>query len=230
MGNLDYIVLQTRATVCASSFANKSLSNRVPIEMHPFGAAAAFPTLNANKDVEVVQPPDDGISSLCWSPKANFLIGTSWNSGVYCWEVSSNGGSAPKSFTKLEQPVLCSAWHTDGDKVFVAGCDKKASLWNLATNQTVQVGAHDAPIRHCAWIPRMNVLATGSWDKTIKYWDLRQATPIHTQQLPERVYAMDCKDPLLVVGTADRQIHVINLQNPQAIYKSVPSPLKFQTR
>jgi len=37
----------------------------------------------------------------------------------------------------------------------------------------------------------MNMLVTGSWDKTVKYWDLRSPNPVHTQQMPERVYAMD---------------------------------------
>ena len=32
---------------------------------------------------------------------------------------------------------------------------------------------------------QMNMLVTGSWDKTVKYWDLRQANPVHTQQMPE---------------------------------------------
>ena len=40
----------------------------------------------------------------------------------------------------------------------------------------------------------------------MQYWDLRQANPVHTQQMPERVYAMDVQDELMVVGTADRQI------------------------
>jgi len=31
----------------------------------------------------------------------------------------------------------------------------------------------------------MNMLVTGSWYKTVKYWDLRQANPVHTQQMPE---------------------------------------------
>lgn len=41
---------------------------------------------------------------------------------------------------------------------------------------------------------------------------------------------MDTKDNLLIVGTADRQIAVFNLSNPTTIYKTVMSPLKYQTR
>ena len=54
------------------------------------------------------------------------------------------------------------------------------------------------------------MLITGSWDRTVRYWDLRQPNPVHTQQLPERVYAMDAVFPVLVVGLADagRKIQV----------------------
>ena len=55
-----------------------------------------------------------------------------------------------------------------------------------------------------------NMLITASWDRTVRYWDLRQPNPVHTQQLPERVYAMDAVFPVLVVGLADagRKIQV----------------------
>ena len=82
-------------------------------------------------------------------------------------------------------------------------------MWNLQTNQSQVVAKHDAPIRHLFSVKDMNnMLITGSWDKTIRYWDLRSPNPVHTQQLPERVYAMDVRHPLLVVGLANRKIQV----------------------
>ena len=41
---------------------------------------------------------------------------------------------------------------------------------------------------------------------------------------------MDTKDQLLVVGTADRHVAIVNLAQPDRIYKTFVSPLKFQTR
>ena len=49
----------------------------------------------------------------------------------------------------------------------------------------------------------------------IRYWDTRQANPVHIQQLPERCYALTVNYPLMIVGTADRHLVVFNLQNPQ---------------
>jgi mRNA export factor len=198
--------------------------------MATFGSAATLPH-NPNKDIEVQQPPDDGVTSLTFSPKANLLVATSWDTQVRCYEVQQTGGTIPKAAAKADQPVLCSAWKEDGSSVFFGGCDKQAKLWSLGSGGQAQtVAMHDAPIKELAWIPEMNLLATGSWDKTIKYWDLRSDKPVHTQQLPERVYAMSVKHPLMVVGTADRNILVFNLQNPQTVFKQIQSPLKFQTR
>jgi len=196
-----------------------------------FGAQQAAPGgLNPNKDIVVPTTFQDSVSSLGFSPRSNHLIATCWDNNVYCWEVQSNGTAVPKVSTQTPQPALCSAWNADGSGVFIGGCDKTVKLWNLATNQSQQVAGHDAPVRHCAFIPEMNLLVTGSWDKTLKYWDCRTPNPAFTFNLPERCYAMDVKHPLLVVGTAERHILVFNLQNPQVVYKQLVSPLKWQTR
>jgi len=74
------------------------------------------------------------------------------------------------------------------------------------------------------------MLVTGSWDKTIKYWDLRTPTPVATVAVQDRVYSMDVRNHLLVVATAEKHIHCINLASPTIISNTRPSPLKEQTR
>ncbi|XP_047334673.1 protein RAE1-like [Impatiens glandulifera] len=201
--------------------------------MSTFGAAPAANT-NPNKSTEVAQPPGDSVSSLCFSPKANFLVASSWDNQVRCWEITKTGntlGSVPKASISHDQPVLCSTWKDDGTTVFSGGCDKQVKMWPLLSGgQPVTVAMHDAPVKEVAWIPEMSMLVTGSFDKTVKYWDLRQSTPVHTQQLPERCYTLSVRHPLMVVGTADRNIIVFNLQNPQTEFKRIVSPLKYQTR
>jgi mRNA export factor len=85
-----------------------------------------------------------------------------------------------------------------------------------------QAKAHEAGIKCVRWFQ--------TWDKTVKYWDLQGAEPVGTLQCPERVYSMDIKDQLLVIATAERHILMVNLTNPTTIYKTITSPLKWQTR
>ncbi|EXB67203.1 Rae1-like protein [Morus notabilis] len=139
--------------------------------------------------------------------------------------------STAKVSISHDRPVLCSTWKEDGTTVFSSGCDNQVKMWPLLSGaQPTTVATHDAPIKDLAWIPEMNLLLTGSWDKTLKYWDTRQANPVHTQQLPDRCYAMSVRHPVIVVGTADRNLIVFYLKNPQTEFKRITSPLKFQTR
>lgn len=116
-----------------------------------------------------------------------------------------------------------------------AGLDKGARLHDLAANSSVQVAAHDAPIRCCEFVDipgnsGQPILATGSWDKSVKFWDLRQPSPVATLECADRVYTMSTRGQLLVIGTAERSIHVVNLNEPTKFYNTLESPLKFQTR
>jgi len=192
------------------------------------GAPAALP--NPNNDAIVVNPPDDAVSSLSFSPAGNLLVAGSWNKQVRCWEITPQGQSVAKAQTTHTAPVLCTDFSDDGLRVFSGSCDKTVKMWDLATQQSSQVAQHDAPVKECHWVPEHKLLATGSWDKTLKYWDLRSPNPALSVTLPDRVYAMDVTAPLCVVATANRRILIFDLKAPQQPFRNIESPLKMQTR
>ena len=117
-----------------------------------------------------------------------------------------------------------------------AGADKAARLLDLQAggSQTRQVAAHDQPIRCVRFfeVPASGspMIVTGSWDHSIKYWDLRTQNAVATVGCQDRVYSLDVRDKLLVVATADRYVDVITLNDPTKFYKAMQSPLKWQTR
>ncbi|KAF8980646.1 hypothetical protein BGZ46_003917 [Entomortierella lignicola] len=185
----------------------------------------------APQDMEVQHPPTDGISEIQFSPQADFLAASSWDNNVRIYEIQANGSSVAKTMYSHGAPALCCAWSKDGAKLASGGADKIAKLFDVSTGQSTQVAQHDAPIKEVRWVDGPSpILATGSWDKSIKYWDTRQPTPISTITLPERLYTMDSVFPLLVAGTADRHVLIYNLNNPTTPFKSLTSPLKWQTR
>uniref|UniRef100_H3BE64 Rae1 protein homolog n=1 Tax=Latimeria chalumnae TaxID=7897 RepID=H3BE64_LATCH len=243
---------------------------------------------NPMKDIEVTSPPDDSISSLAFSPPTlpgNFLIAGSWANDVRCWEVQDNGQTIPKAQQMHAGPVLDVCWSDDGSKVFTASCDKTAKMWDLNSNQAIQIAQmlltygrkkkkstkitfvlcwfnHDAPIKTVHWIkaPNYSCVMTGSWDKTLKFWDTRSATPMMTLQLPERCYCADVVGtqspqhqrfaqinalhlqfitvsnadsqvyPMAVVASAERGLIVYQLENQPSEFRRIDSPLKHQHR
>ena len=133
---------------------------------------------------------------------------------------------------KLICLFLRSQMPKDGTKVFTASTDKTVKAWDLNSNQSIQVAQHDAPVKTVHWIKGSNYqcLMTGSWDKTLKFWDTRSPNPIMNVQLPERVYCADVVYPMAVVGLAQKQIIVYQLEGQPSEYKRVDSNLKFQSR
>ena len=103
------------------------------------------------KDIEVASSPDDSIGCLSFSPPTlpgNFLIAGSWANDVHCWEVKDSGQTIPKAQQMHLGPVLDVCWSDDGSKVFTASCDKTAKMWDLNSNQAIQI----AQVRSlCGW-------------------------------------------------------------------------------
>ncbi|BGP28714.1 RNA export factor gle2 [Rhodotorula toruloides] len=194
--------------------------------MSLFSLSAAKPA-----DVEVSNPPSDSISALAWSPNADLLAAASWSNEVRVFEVGPNGVNQGKAMYSHEGPALCAKWSKDGTKIVSGGADNAARMFDAGSGQSTQIGAHDAPIKCVDWIDvGGGLVVTGSWDKTLRYWDLRQQAPVVQVTLPERCYAMDCVYPLLVVGTAERHMQIFNLNNPGTAFKTITSPLRMQTR
>lgn len=213
-----------------------------------------------SKDVQVTNPPEDSISDMCFSPASDHLAVASWDKKVRIYEIDANGNSQGKAYFEFEGPALNCAWskvsaasllylsttyrwvdadnHTqDGSKVFGCGADKTARMLDLGAGQTqpgqaTQVAVHDQPIRCCETITVNGnpMLVTGGWDKMVKYWDLRSPNPAGQVECKDRVYSMDVRNDMLVIGTAERWIHVVNINNPGSFYKVMQSPLKWQTR
>ncbi|CAF3753528.1 unnamed protein product [Adineta steineri] len=217
---------------------NKHINERNPwliwnlYKYKMFGSTTAAAT---QKDVEVAQPPDDAISCMKFSPASvpqTYLIASSWANDIRCWEIQANGQSVAKAMQKHDAPILSCCWSEDGSKVFTAGCDKTAKMWDLQANTFVQIAAHDQPIRTIHYIqrPTYSCVMTGGWDRTVKFWDMRQAQPLKQLALNERVYAADVLGPMAVITTADRALQVYSLDQGPTEYKKMESLLKYQHR
>ncbi|KAI0014169.1 WD40 repeat-like protein [Xylariaceae sp. FL0662B] len=184
-----------------------------------------------SNDISLPADAEDTISSISWSPVANHLAAASWDGKVRVYDVASTGSARGVATLAAEGPLFDCHWAKDGAVVVAAGADKKLHLLHPPTGEQTTLGSHQAPVRSVRFVGgSASIIASGSWDKTVKYWDIRQPDPFATISCKERVYSMDSKNNLLVIATADRHIHLIDLRKPTTFLRTLESPLKHQTR
>jgi mRNA export factor len=92
-----------------------SLEYQLAIKMSSlFGKPAQPPTTNLtgdlSKDVQLASGQDDSISALAWSPKANYLAVSSWDSKVRIYDVTQNPQGAGVAAIDFAGPVLTCDW------------------------------------------------------------------------------------------------------------------------
>ncbi|KAF2035594.1 Poly(A)+ RNA export protein [Setomelanomma holmii] len=202
-------------------------------------ASTSSTTGDTSKDVEVPQGqlPSDSISDLQFSPTNDFLAVGSWDKKVYIYEVNNNGAQGKWLF-ECQGHVLGLGWSKDGTRIAAGDSTGHLNIVDFRTAPASgqvpaqQAKAHAEAVKCVRWFQTggKDYVATGSWDKSVKFWDLQGAEPVGTLDARERVYSMDVKDQLLVIATAERHIHMVNLADPTKIYKTITSPLKWQTR
>lgn len=186
-------------------------------------------------DITIDNGPEDSITDLAFSPQQDILAVASWDKKVRIYEIDPlTGSNQGRALFEHDGPVFSARWTSDGTRICSGGADKQVKLFDLASQQSQQIGVHDAPVKCVRAVQcgptNTEVIVSGSWDKTLKYWDMRSPQAISTINLPERVYCMDSSQKLLVVGCAERHLAIIDLNNPQSIFKTSLSPLKYQTR
>jgi mRNA export factor len=132
-------------------------------------------TVDISGDLEVPQGPEDSISELAFSPVAEILSVASWDNKIRIYEIGQ-GGVNGKAMYEHAGPVLSTHFSKDGSKLASGSADKIAKVFDLTSGQNQQVAAHDMPIKSVKFINvnGTEALATASWDKTLKYWDLRR--------------------------------------------------------
>ena len=111
----------------------------------------------------------------------------------------------------------------NGAGIVSGGADNTARLYDIATGQATQVAEHTHPVKCVKVVDILGtqMIITGSWDSTIKYWDMRQPRPVYSVDIPDKCYAMDAKESLMVAATARQDICIFDLRNPKTISKVI---------
>lgn len=74
------------------------------------GTGSTHITGDLSKDIQLLNPPEDSISGLAWSPVANYLAVSSWDSKVRIYDVIQNKEGTGVAVIDFQGPVLSCDW------------------------------------------------------------------------------------------------------------------------
>lgn len=168
--------------------------------------------------------PQDTPSDLNFNPVHDIIGVSSWDG---CIRFYSPTTFDEKFVIREDKPILSTTFNADGSVALGAMSDGNVLVHDLQANKSFKITAHTAAVKSLKFYN--NLLISGSFDKTLKFWDLRSAGPVHVVNLSERVFCMDLNRDMLGVSLAGNKVSTYDLRN-NCSEKSLSTKLFWQIR
>jgi len=122
------------------------------------------------------------IQDIALSQDSRYCVSASWDNTLRLWDLQK--GTTTRRFVGHTKDVLSVTFSADNRQIISGGRDKSLRIWNTIGECKY---ASDAGV-HTDWVscvryspdPKVKLLVTASWDKTIKVWDPDSMTLRHT--------------------------------------------------
>lgn len=162
-----------------------------------------------NKEVLTLTGHQEAITSIAFSPNDEVLASASLDSTIRFWEVP-RGKQLHLLKGERKKWANCIAWSPDGH--FLAsgggGQDKTIQLWEVVNKKSArQFTGHQGAIISLAFSPDGKQLASGSFDKSVKVWNVDTGKELFTLKHNQYVYAVVFNsEGLLASGSWDKTV------------------------
>ena len=190
------------------------------------------------RGTEIVNPHFATVRGVAFSPDGNSIASTGMDSAVMVWDLQKNQKSVD-IYGRLPSASSI-AWSPSGHTIAVGCYDNIVRIWNVALVRGVDpkdvrklhggqeaaiLKGHDGEVQSVAFSPVRNVLASASWDQTVKLWDLATSKTLFTLRHPGPVMAVafSPRGETLVTGSKDKTVRLWNAADGAAKWQMTAS-------
>jgi WD40 repeat protein len=114
--------------------------------------------------------PNQGINDVIVAPQDDMITVWCYDGHVLTWDYNS-GEVVKKIQVTTPQNYSAASFNQSGDLLVTGASDNIAKVWDWkASKQVATLTGHENIIRTCRFSPKQNLIATASYDKTIKIW------------------------------------------------------------
>jgi ribosome biogenesis protein YTM1 len=155
------------------------------------------------------------ISSVSWAGLFNQIITGSWDHSIRTWD----GETGTSTRSLIGDSVIYDLSYSGNSGLIVTGhSDNAIRLWYPRSSEALvfkKLVTHKGWVHSVSWKPDSeHVFVSGSYDHTIKIWDIRSTIPLHTLQLhTDKVLclAWDLSGGKLLSGGADCVLQIFKV-------------------
>ncbi len=112
---------------------------------------------------------ENKINSISVSPDGKYLTGGTSDGKIILWDLSANKSTI--LYESDDNFVMVLRFNNSGDKIAFGNKTGTLGILNLKTNRVSRIKAHVSRINDLQFSPDDNLLATASYDGTIKIWN-----------------------------------------------------------
>ena len=151
-----------------------------------------------------------GVTACDFAKRGNVLFTSSLDGSVRAWDLIRY-----RNFRTFTAPTRLSfssvAVDPSGEIVCAGSLDSRdIHIWSVQTGQLLdQLSGHEGPVASLAFAPSADIIASGSWDHTVRIWSIFARTqtsePLHLQaDVLQVAFRPDSKQ--IAVSTLDGQL------------------------
>ncbi|KAB2090113.1 hypothetical protein ES319_A03G103900v1 [Gossypium barbadense] len=123
--------------------------------------------IETDRRTQLLQGHNTEVHSLCWDANGDFLASVSQES-VRLWSLSS--GECINELSSSGNKFHSCVFHPNFPALLVIGGYQSLELWNTAENKCLTISAHDCVISALAQSQATGMVASASYDKSVKIW------------------------------------------------------------
>ena len=164
---------------------------------------------------------NDSISSIAWANQQlpNYFATTSWDGELRVLSLEQ-GQFGPAIFQKMSykfpSPALKCTWSDQNNHLYVGLLDGTIKAFDLGSSQVADIGRHNAGISSLHFVPGMNAIVSTAYESQVNVWQPGNPNPAMSFSAENKVFTSDFKFPILVAGTANEKMMLVDVHNPNS--------------